>query len=55
MKRISGCNRATKSSVRGTIRRGISCARGGTKSNSEGKGKFPMGYLEYMDDVNKGR
>jgi hypothetical protein len=52
MRSISGCNRSTRSSVRGTTRRGINCARGGTKwTNSKSKGEWSVVYLKYMDDV----
>jgi len=56
MRSISGPNRGTRSSVRGTTRQGISCVEGGTKwRNSEGRAKWPVGYSEYVDDVGKGR
>jgi len=45
----------TRSSVRGTTRSEVSCARGGTrKINAEDNGKRPGLCSEDMDDVNKG-
>jgi hypothetical protein len=45
----------TRSSVMGTTRSEVSCARGGTKTiNEEDNGKRPGLCSEDMDEVNKG-
>ena len=52
--RNGGRNRVTRSSVRGTIWPGLSCAKGGTRwTNSEGRGDWPVGYSKDMDDAGK--
>jgi hypothetical protein len=53
---MSGKNRETKSSFKGTARHGLNCARGMKKwINSEIRGIWTVGYSWFMDEVNKGK